>query len=275
MGNAPTDDTVVMEETMPPLGSEAQPVPLADVAPADAPAPARRPRRWAVYGDIHSFKWTEEYGGEELLEETGPIIGVGIKFRSDLIAARAEIFGGVVDYDGQTQDGTPAETDVNYAGMLAECDFLVLSAVNRKRREDGRIRWDPFIGGGFSLWSRDLESTNRAIGYREDWFTLYTHLGLELSVPFKEDCRWFAATRLGYSLYNYESVDLEDIGRGTVELNPGLGPRFRIQTGIDYRGFTGSIYFEWVRFSESDVEDGFLQPESEQAILGLSAGFRW
>ena len=228
------------------------------------------PRPWSVYASVQAFHWREEYRDRELLEEEGPLFGLGVDFRRRWFRSRLELFGGTVEYDGETQGGDPVETDTNYLGGLGEFDFFVLTGLRDDPPTLGRFYVDPYLGLGMRYWARDIEDRDDARGYREDWFTAYIHAGADVVAPLRGDGRWYAGARFGYSLYNYESVDEFD-----VELNPGRGPRVRVETGLDWESLKAAVFFEWVRFAKSDEEDGYFQPESTMAILGLNVGFRW
>ena len=83
---------------------------------------AKTETRYVLYGSYQDFKWTEEIGGEQLLEESGSLPGIGYLADGHDKRVRVEFLLGEVDYDGQTQDGTPAKSKTNYTMLLFEYD---------------------------------------------------------------------------------------------------------------------------------------------------------
>ena len=82
----------------------------------------------SVQFGVQSFRW-REFGdtGERLLQEKGARFSIGAAFdnfrREDsgvLYGINGKIYLGSVDYDGQTQSGTPATSDVAYVGLNIE-----------------------------------------------------------------------------------------------------------------------------------------------------------
>ena len=82
---------------------------------------------FAVNAGVESFRWKEFSGGQRLLSESGPRLAVGLMLdhllsaeQTNPYALEARVYLGVIDYDGQTQEGVPAQTDVDYFGVSAE-----------------------------------------------------------------------------------------------------------------------------------------------------------
>ena len=93
-------------------------------APATFADEAASKPSFVLNAGVESFRWKEFSGGQRLLSETGPRLTVGIMLdhllqgdQTNPYSAEARVYLGVVDYDGQTQDGVPAQTDVDYFGV--------------------------------------------------------------------------------------------------------------------------------------------------------------
>ena len=83
-----------------------------------------------LYFIIENFNWEEFIDGSSALEESGPLYGLGFtaKLGGEIpnpiaFKFKGELFGGNVDYDGQTQGGIPASLDTDYTGFKAEIDI--------------------------------------------------------------------------------------------------------------------------------------------------------
>jgi hypothetical protein len=111
-----------------------------------------------VYLKGESFTWKEfDDRGDQLLKESGPVFGVGGSAKWDIkslfIKLKGELFGGTVNYDGQTQSGLPVETDTDYLGGVIEGNlgwkFIIA--------ESSSI--EPFIGPAARYWDRRIRSS--------------------------------------------------------------------------------------------------------------------
>jgi len=228
-----------------------------------------------IYAQVQSFTWKEFAKGSRLLKESGPIYGVGgsviFPIRQFALKARGEIFGGSVDYEGETWGGEPVQTDSNYFGFKLEGDFGWVFHVT----EGSSL--EPFAGLGYRWWLRDLESTHEATGYLENWSSLYLRLGGRGDYSFWKSLNAFAEASLKFPIYNENTAYLGDVGLEDVTLNPGRRPWFFAEAGIKYALFRMSVFYEGMRFSRSrvvaiDDEWGVYQPKSTADIFGVNLG---
>ncbi|MBI3777368.1 MAG: hypothetical protein HY274_00355 [Gammaproteobacteria bacterium] len=235
---------------------------------------------------VESFRWEEFSGGQRLLSETGPRLAVGFTLdhlrqgdQPNPYAAEARVYLGVVDYDGQTQAGVSAKTDVDYFGASAE----VMGGL----RLAGSPRMDLLGGLGVDTWIRDLQdgvTANGSVaqGYREDYFILYSKLGPGFLFQ-SEARRAYLQFGLKYPLYTYERVYLTSLGFDSdVELAPGKQLSGYAKWQMNWGRETGkprfgaSFYYDSFRFSASASKTvsavGALyrvhQPESRMDVLG-------
>jgi len=227
-------------------------------------------RELSVYPFIQYFTWEEYSGGERLLKESGPQYGAGGVIKLALLEGsagaltlsdRLEFFGGVVDYDGQYQDGIPLKTDVNYFGVMNQLDCgwaIPLQAVTV----------EPFAGLGYRWWLRDLQGSG---GYTEYWSTLYGVFGMRSQYRLSGDSDFFVSGAAKYHFHNRNNVDFP--GTGEVELEPGSDWSVIADAGIRYRQLVTSVYYENFVFPKSPVSKGLFQPRSESEIFGLRIGW--
>jgi hypothetical protein len=241
---------------------------------------------YAVNAGVESFRWEEFSGGQRLLSETGPRLAVGLTLdhlqqgdQTNPYALEARAYLGVVDYDGQTQSGVSAKTDVDYFGVSAEAMGGLRLA--------GSPRMDLLGGVGVDTWIRDLQdgvTANGSVarGYREDYFILYGKLGPGFLFQ-NETRRSYLQFGLKYPLYTYERAYLTSIGFDSdVELAPGKQlsgyVKWQMNWGrqADKPRFGVSFYYDSYRFSASASKTvsagGTLysvhQPESRMDVLG-------
>ena len=237
--------------------------------------PAAAGNECSLYLKVESFTWTENSeSGTKLLEETGPLYALGSSARWDInklvtLGIRAEQFVGTVDYDGQTQDGEPVETDTGYLGFLLEGDMGYKFAV----REKGCF--ELFAGPGYKWWERNLKSTGDAIGYIENWWSFYTRWGIRGRHTLSERLTAFAEAGVKIPLASENEVDLGAFGFPNVTLEPGNKSSIFAEAGIAGNRLRLSLFYDGMRFSQSDLDDTynrFYQPESKADIFGLSIG---
>lgn len=243
-----------------------------------------------LYPYVQYFHWQEESGGRKLLTESGPIYGIGTAvglnlLQTDtsgslLLKTKGELFGGVVDYDGQTQppSSLPVKTDVTYFGGKGEVNLGWSFPT-------GRYSLQPFAGLGYRIWLRDLHDSTtrdgngqslRVQGYTETWESAYTKLGLTLTHTFDNGVGMFWEGGASFPFYNTNSVDVT--GDGTVTVRPEgrwsafgeIGVRTaRIRTAVYYQGYR-TDQSPAVRISQSV---SILQPRSTEDVVGVSVGY--
>ncbi|NOZ25966.1 MAG: autotransporter outer membrane beta-barrel domain-containing protein [Nitrospirae bacterium] len=229
-----------------------------------------------IYLKIESFTWTEyDDQGTRLLKESGPIYTIGSSVRSDLSGAlflgvNAELFGGTVGYDGQTQAGVPVETDTDYTGFVAEGDL------GWKVHLRGKATLEPFAGLGYRWWRRDIKDTVSAIGYEETWWSLYARLGAQGEYAYTEKVTVFGKAGLKIPVITENEVDLSIIGLSTVKVEPGNVTSVFAEAGVKWTRFEAGLFYEGMRFSKSDpVTVGgaqVWQPETKADMFGIKLG---
>lgn len=231
-----------------------------------------------LYFIVESFTWEESLDGETLLEESGLLYGLAFtaKGGGDIYMPltfkfKGEGFLGTVDYDGQTQEGTPLTTDTDYVGFKAEIDGGWKLFVG----ENGSS-FEPFMGLGGKWWNRDIQSTGSAFGIEENWSSYYGRLGIRGENVNSNQLKLFIELAAILPFKNENEVDLSSFGIGQVTVEPGNETSFWAEAGIKFRQLRLSIFYEGLRFSESDPEGlgPFLifQPESEADIYGANIG---
>jgi hypothetical protein len=239
-----------------------------------------------VFGLIERFQWSEHYAGRKILEESGPLFGIGaegsFRLREPLWAeVRAELFLGDVDYDGFVQyreSIEPFESTTSYTGVGAEGDLAVRFAIARD------LAGSAFAGFGLRTWDRALatELADDEIGehgYEESWTTVYGLLGFLAEWTASDSLVVFGRVRLSPAIANRVDVDLSNVGGPSdIELEPDPEVSFTLDVGLNWKRFSGSVFYETRAFGESPLDDKYglvFQPESEAEIVGVRAGVRF
>ncbi|MBP7830933.1 MAG: hypothetical protein KA248_13560 [Kiritimatiellae bacterium] len=181
-------------------------------------------------------------------------------------------FLGEVEYDGLKQDFTPYRSKTLYVGGDLR------GTLHARWNLAGAVELQPLAGFGTRIWKRRLDNTDEMTsGYDEDWINLYLVAGARALWPVGPDGTLALEAGLRHSVYTYERVHFEIIGRSSV---PSLEPADQASA---YAALTWTrkdyllkAFYEGLRFGESDVDrSGFYQPESEATSLGVGFGIRW
>jgi len=224
---------------------------------------------------FEQFRWREyDSSGNQLLEEKGPRFVIHGNYENWLpggavFGGLADIYFGTVDYDGQTQSGTPVQTDTDYSGFRLEGGGGYLWPVGN--------HGIGIVGSlGFDSWIRTLQDSYTSTGtyvygYEEDWFTFYSRIAAAWNY---RSGTWQQRLRAGWKYPFYTENHVPDLG---VTLEPKAGPSYFINWDARWpvsrtMALGLGLYYEYTVYRESNAEPsgGFLyyQPESRQWVTG-------
>lgn len=181
-------------------------------------------------------------------------------------------FLGEVEYDGLKQDFTPYRSKTLYVGGDLR------GTLHARWPIADAFELQPLAGFGARPWKRRLDNTDEMTsGYDEDWINLYLLAGARVLWPVGPDGILTMEAGLRQSVYTYERVNFEVIGRSSV---PSLEPADRASgyAAITWtrKDYLLKAFYEGLRFGASGVDrSGFYQPESEATSLGLGFGIGW
>jgi hypothetical protein len=240
-----------------------------------------------VYLTADHFAW-KEFGddGSRQLKESGTLYGVGFiytdEFRNHLTVRPAvELFGGTVDYDGQTQSGIPLTTKVDYFGIKLGGDL------GRRFRPGQSVFIEPFAGLGVRAWVRDINDGTAANGsptsdFRESWITVYAPVGLRGGVDISSGTQLFAEAGIKLPLYNENTAYQSYAGLGSdITVHPGKRSSLFAEAGLKIKRFKGSVFYDSMRFTKSNTvitTYGYFlyytnwQPKSALDLYGVKLG---
>ncbi len=243
-----------------------------------------------AYGYVGYFSWREyNDSGSRIVKESGPIFGAGAAARVDLLKkslilhGKAELFGTVVDYEGQTQsdtpefNGRPVDSDTRYFGGKFEGDLGW-----RFSFDGGSL--EPFFGIGYRAWLRDIDNSTSTTdaglrfpvgGATEYWGTVYTRYGLKSEASIGNETALFMEAGAKYPLYTRNEA--EDTSAGDVTIEPRSDWSAFAELGIRHKAFRPAIFYEGFRFRRSDIVQKanhlIWQPTSESDIVGISFAY--
>lgn len=241
---------------------------------------------WYLYPSLQYYSWSEfAADGSRFLRESDPLYGIGgaVTFnlydRHLLLKVKGDIFGGDVDYDGETQPDVnpafsrlPVKTDVVYFGGRLQVDLgwrMPLAAASV----------EPFAGIGYRGWLRSLQesatisrngSPVQVAGYDEAWHLLDTKLGARFDIPFNQNFKVFAEGGARYPFLIRNTADFPFLGAVTVQPR-GSWSGFA-EVGCQYGRFRPSLFYEGYRADQSPVSDGLVQPRTESDLYGINLG---
>lgn len=227
--------------------------------------------KWKLEAGSEYYYWQENDNGRKLLDESGPRYAMELSAKTSLpenwlTTIRFKAYYGHVNYDGQTQGGTPLKSTTDYYGGLVDCGagYRWTSSKNRYLDLIGRF--------GVEDWQRDLNGSG---GYGENWLPFYFKAGFETS---REREGWTAALGVKIPIYTWQHVDLSKFGAGTLTLHPDSRPSPYAEFGYVFtRHLSVTAYFDSYWFSQSPtVSNGYVagfQPESITYQAGLKAGW--
>lgn len=99
------------------------------------------------------------------------------------------------------------------------------------------------VGYRAELWVRDIESTERAVGYSERWFFDSAVLSLKLS---KGNLYTF-----GRYLFMFRDAQMQASLEGVPELRPRRGPSFEVGVGVRGRPLGLEMSYSSTEFKRS------------------------
>ena len=167
------------------------------------------------------------------------------------------------DYGNYTEE--PLSSATGYLGVLAEYDLHI--------EPDCCPNLSFFVGVGTRFWIRDLKDGitdygHLSYGYQEFWWTFYPYLGVEKKRSLDGSWEFYYAGRIGCTAMTYQYATW-----GGVALYPKAGLTGQLECGLRGRSVFVSVFTEVLSWGQSDVVEGFFQPDSRQFTIGLKTGF--
>ncbi len=250
---------------------------LSGASPAlakDTSAPQAR-----IGAAIDSFTYREEEAGVRLNEEDGALGGMSLsvqrRWNAWSVAAHADLVGGVVDYRGLTNLGTPFDS---------RTDTLILDTHARAAWcNEADCHW--FAALGYRYWQRDIRGDGAVAGLDEDYRWPYLGVGGGLDWGRGESGTWYTEVFVKRMFGGRIDADFgNQFDSASLEMDAAWGLqlllRWQSRTNSDYRPYAEVLYRYWdaeasdkeTLFSQGAPIGTIFEPASETWELGLRVG---
>jgi len=173
---------------------------------------------------------------------------------------------GKVDYDGALMDGTPYTID-SIDDYTYEFRGLIGYGVQNKI-----ARTTPYLGLGYRYLNDD--SSFDPAGYERESNYLYLPLGFDIYFFSESEWSFSSIVEFDILLWGKQKSRLGS-PYGTIENDQNSGTGFRasirFQKDGDKADFAVEPFVRWWRINDSEVSDGFIEPENSSIEVGLRA----
>lgn len=221
------------------------------------------------------------------MTQRGDLTGIGFAWHSDVGRAAGLRLSGTIrrgetDYDGQTQNGTPATSEADDAIYELGGRFGISLS------ED--VPLFAYAGLAWRYWDQDLkdgrtEDGEPVSGYERYHSYLFAPLGLRFAPDVGEEWQFSLQGELRPLLWGEAGADLPDDGQLRMSMNSGSGIALtlRLERPLDGSGLDavfGELGWTYWDIDRSDVEslgDGrfAFEPANRTQETTLSLGVRF
>ncbi|MDH5369086.1 MAG: hypothetical protein OEW99_03620 [Gammaproteobacteria bacterium] len=257
------------------------------------------PAEYHFGGGLIKFEYTEYDDNNVFLDgETGFIPGIVLKRKQNYQRLYTEIAGqlngNTIEYDGQTQSGTPLKTDSD--AIIFDTHFKLGIHFSAARNHG------PYLGIGYRYWLRNIRSGydingNPVAGLLEHYHWNYGLLGYAATFNVSEN------VNLGFDLRHTQMIngkmDINFLGycgydNAQVDLGNESGTRFAmpIQIKLTRHSLIVAPYYEIIDIGKSNTValtrngssadcnsdgffDGAFEPRSETRNAGINVTLLW
>ncbi|MFV2031566.1 MAG: hypothetical protein ACC663_03635 [Gammaproteobacteria bacterium] len=232
---------------------------------------------------LYFFNYQEFNQNNQLLDkEQGAIPGLRLSFnpvqRAENLRAHVSLYGGRVDYTGQTQLGVPHETET--------IEQLINFGVTLDPGYQSAFLDNIFFGFQYWNWDRDILTRNNVLGLHENYSWFELELGLSLESRDNPSSSYWLSLSAFRTLGPKMKLKLPS---SSVTLDLGSKPGFRLRAGKKWgnsRGWLSSVnllveYWEFGRSNSVFTDDFFGQsgfvtePRSETRHSALEFMIRY
>ncbi|MDH5473149.1 MAG: hypothetical protein OEY61_09860, partial [Gammaproteobacteria bacterium] len=181
---------------------------------------------FSVSGSLLYFDYEEfSDSGLSLNHETGFIPGINMNYRLENNQLAFTLHDGSVEYNGQTQSGSPHQTDtIETLYTLTYRHYFPVT--------DGLNRNNYYTGLGYQFWERDIQARNNINRLFEEysWWTI--EAGIQTLIYRQNNYQVTLDLGLLHTINGIIYIDLTDIGYGYPHLS--LGNRAGINTHLTF-----------------------------------------
>lgn len=223
--------------------------------------------------------------------ETGVIPGVILKYKSDHGQQYSEwvgkLYGKTINYDGQTQSGTPLTTKSD--AVIFDTHYKMGFHLSRQQDHSA------YVGLGFRYWYRNIRpgydiNGDPVAGLLEHYYWFYSVLGY--ATDFVINDRYNIGFDIRHTLMLNAKMDVDFLGynnNDNTQVNLGNKSGLRIAIPVKLktgkRSLTVSPYYEMIDIGRSNnvrvTSNGIpttweiYEPRSETRNVGIEVSWLW
>ncbi|HEX5623381.1 MAG TPA: hypothetical protein VFX57_02955 [Sulfuricurvum sp.] len=234
---------------------------------------------FSMSGDTTRFDYAETEGGQLLDTETnnfGAINGFTLSLEPSYqgFYITTSYSSGDTDYiGGTTIDPTYGSFRTTTHNEIVDysAGFKTTTLLDRY----GEVEMPFKIGLGYREWERDIQGTDTVLGVKEIYDWGYLDIGIGLHFALSPD------STLGIDASYREAFNAqmrENIYGNTFDLNDVHGYKITVPLEIVLNRSMSAFFqynYEYWNISESNVVDGWYEPDSETKNQTLSAGLKF
>jgi hypothetical protein len=230
------------------------------------------------------FDYTEFSTTNKVLDrETGWLPGVEARLNHALpsdwsIGLYTSYYQGTVNYDGQTQSGTPHTTDTGteFFRLGAQLEKIILANTGL------------FISAQTHQWERDIHDNNNISGITEtyDWIEYSAGINYGFYINNKDFVQLNAGLLITRNAEIYVDLSRVNLGSTTLDIGDGTGGRLKLDWSRQHSEtmqYGLGLFFEAWDFGRSNTratEGGsnivyVTEPRSETRNIGLMFNFKY
>jgi len=205
-----------------------------------------------------------------LNKETGFIPGISLSLQHSQHSLGTHIFDGDVDYDGQTQAGSPHKTDTD------ESLYYLFYRYNFLNHDNDSLF---FIGANYQLWQRFIKANNGVNSLYEEYSWWHIEAGIQLEKILKNNSK-IKFEFAGLRTFNGNiMIDLQNFGYGEANLDLGskngirslLALNFETDNSLMFSIGVEHKYWEFGKSNTTTLSNGtnsisILEPDSESNL---------
>ena len=228
------------------------------------------------------FDYTEFSTSDQVLNsETGWLPGVEARFdhtfANDWLASiYTSFFRSMVNYDGQTQSGTPHTTDTGteFFRLGAQLEKIIIKNTGL------------FVSVQSHQWERDIHDNNNISGITESyqWLEYSAGINYRYSINDKDNLKLNAGLLITRNAEIYVDLSRVNLGSTTLDIGDGTGARLKLDWNRQHNEtmrYGLGLFFEGWDFGRSNTkatEGGsnivyVTEPRSETRNIGLMFNF--
>lgn len=227
---------------------------------------------YEISAKAYSTTWTEYQNGSVYSEEKGNMLAIEGSVKMEIVEningkIKAEGFYGQSRYRGNAKD-LYSFHNTQISSISETSGFETSAVTGYKFKLTDSLSVEPFAGIGYKRVLHTIAGSSGARGVSEEWNVLYAKAGIE------------GETGIGKVTISASGGTIVPMISAVYVINTELRPKPLIsgfaEISAKYSIFKASIFYEEVRYRESDEEKAGLiyisQPSAIESKIGIKLG---